>query len=184
VFPATTSTGIVRLADPTQRVGVTFAMTFLYAVSRVSFYSAVWLFQPALMASVLQGKRGTRAIVLAQDRLLLFLCAFAACLGIAPMFCLGVEDQTGSVRQAVWYLIFCGTAAQLVGLGCVAMYGMRKVSKVLDASNTLNPSAKTIKIKVRSNDVWQARTRCHGRKASLLSGCVLCLKYSSIQKKM
>ena len=111
-FPGIVIYGIIRIAKPDERVGVTATATVFFFVTKTAFYFSGWAFQPALLASILQGQKYGRKridkLVRLNNRINLGLM-FASCLtgayAFLPLFSGDAKvDDIGKIAIMLYYL--------------------------------------------------------------------------------
>jgi hypothetical protein len=140
--------GLLMQAAPESRLGRDLGVTLAFASAKVSFYLSVWLFQPALMHSVLSGKRATASLVKANDVGSLVLCICAGSLGLVPLVCLALSDGRDTAALACYLVTTGGTFVTVVLLLVQAVYVKSAIVKVLDQSYSMTKAARTQAIKV------------------------------------
>ena len=149
--PGLVAMAVTRIAFPEQRIGVTYAMTLLFVVTRSGFYCMVWLYQPALLATLLRGKRGRnmRWLVALADKSIMLYSGFSVLVSAMPLVlvALGGDLGAGPTALAVWYVFTGGIALSLVCNVAVAWYIKQKVMRQLDQSYSVQASPRILELR-------------------------------------
>jgi hypothetical protein len=145
--PSVVVYGLIMQGAPDSRLGRDLGVTLVYAWAKLSFYLSVWLFQPALLHSVLTGKRATASLVKANDVGSLVLCICAGSIGLVPLICYGLSDGRDTTALVCYLITVGGTWIVIALLLCQAIYVKSAIVKVLDQSLSLTKSARTQAIK-------------------------------------
>jgi hypothetical protein len=132
------SYGVLQQVWPDSRLGRDLGVTLSFAGGKMTFYGAVWLFQPALLRSVLAGKRETASLVKANDAISLVICCFAGSLGLVPILSLALSDGRDPLAMISYYVTVGGTLVAIVLLLAQAVFVKRAVVKALDDSHSFN----------------------------------------------
>lgn len=149
MYPAMIAMAILMLARPeTERVGITPAATIFFALARISFYTSIYLFQPALIASLLKSSRATRYLIHQTYLTSAILSGMGVITGILPFFTLGLSDDgKGAVARGIYLATMGGTLVQISSLGIQSLWTKIKVQRALDASYELTRSPRTLELK-------------------------------------
>ncbi len=139
--------GVLMQALPDSRLGRDLGVTLAFAGGKLTMYLAVWLFQPALLRSVLAGKRATATLVKANDAISLIICCFAGSLGLVPILSLAFSDGRDSLAMVCYFVTIGGTLVAIVLLLVQAVFVKTAVIEVLDNSYSFNGSMRTLAVK-------------------------------------
>lgn len=147
-WPSILAAGIVMQIDPLQRIGLDLPITIIFITGKIGFYGATWLFQPALLATILKGKSNTKQLAKLNDVGSALICAWASLLGFVPLATkFGTEQGRGDLATIVYYIVMLGTLFQLFALGLQAFYVKVKVAEVLDLSYSMTKAERTLAMK-------------------------------------
>jgi hypothetical protein len=135
--------GLLQQVRPDSRLGRDLGVTLAFAGGKLTMYGAVWLFQPALLRSLLAGKRATASLVKANDAISLIICCFAGSLGLVPILCLALSDGRDPLAMVCYYVTVGGTLVAIVLLLAQAVIVKRAIVNALDESYSLNGSMRT-----------------------------------------
>ncbi|GBG32477.1 Hypothetical Protein FCC1311_087022 [Hondaea fermentalgiana] len=149
MYPAMAGMAILMLVRPEEeRVGITPGATVFFGAARISFYTSIYLFQPALIGSLLKGSRATQYLIHRTYVISAVLSAMGVLTGILPFIELFAGDNgKGAVAQAVYLSTMGLTLLQIACLGIQAQWTKGRVVKALDMSYELTRSDRTLELK-------------------------------------
>ena len=153
-FPCIVIYSILRIVKTDERVGITIAASVFFFVTKAAFYFSGWAFQPALLASILQGQKYGRKrieqLVRLNNRINLALM-FTSCLtGVYAFIPLFTEnntvDETAKIALLLYYLTMTLT---LMFWGFTFKYVEKQVDEVLTASYASTKNERTEAVRQR-----------------------------------
>lgn len=144
-FPSILILGILRIAKDDERAGVTFGYSFLFFTGKFSFYLAVLIFQPALLASLLSGGKGNAVKVKRMIQLgytsqyVTFVLSIVA--AIAPIVIIAdPEKGVTELAQYVYVIYFVLQVTSMVILCTVSTIIKKEAKIIFDQVCNNNPS--------------------------------------------
>lgn len=141
---------ILKMANPERsQIGLDPGATFLFFTAKAGLYFCIWCIQPALIATIAQGTRGTRSIVRRAYRVSGVLSGMGVLASFFPFLTLMFSDGKDSTAVAVFYLFFGTTVLHVSCLGVQAWDTKRSITEVLERSVAAQHSEKTAQVKSR-----------------------------------
>lgn len=151
-FPCIVIYSIIRIAKPDERVGITVTASVFFFVTKAAFYFSGWAFQPALLASILQGQKYGRKrieqLVRLNNRINFGLMIMSCITGVYAFLPLFTEndkvDETAKIALLLYYLTMTLT---LMFWGFTFKYVEKQVDEVLTASYASTKNERTEQIR-------------------------------------
>jgi len=124
---AVTIIAFLKLFRSDQRIGVDLVITLFFGIAKLGLYSAVFLFQPALLNSILKGELVSKTYITLHKRLTLCCIIFSCLLGFLPL----VSVFNHEAVLAVYYWYFGGMSFIMIYYALQASMILFKIDKVL-----------------------------------------------------
>ena len=111
-FPVMIASGLLRIAKPDERVGVTFGLTLMFFLVKMVFYTANWLYSPALLTSLLKGtnyrKDRMAQLVRINEVGSTLVAILSVTFGAVPFAAYLADGELGYSEQAAYMAYFIG----------------------------------------------------------------------------
>jgi len=154
MHPCLTAFGLMMMIDPSQRIGLDYAPTFIFFITKIAFYGCIYVFQPALIASVLQGNKSTKWVIRVNYIWTGLACVLGIIGGALPLITLFASDNgSDDLAVAIYFLYQSLTVFQVILLGVQAYWTMKKVAEALDLSYSITKSERSLEIKDALNGI-------------------------------
>ncbi|GBG27973.1 Hypothetical Protein FCC1311_041962 [Hondaea fermentalgiana] len=146
-FPGTLGVAIIRMVSNYERVGLTWPVTIFFALSKTGFYTAAYLFQPQLLATILRGSKLHRV----QDRLVRLAKAWgisnaivSITLSYVPFITVALSsDGRDRVAQIVYFVYMAGAWFTMFMLGVQAFVINRRFEALIKDGEARKTSSRS-----------------------------------------
>lgn len=160
-FPSMVLFGIVRMTTDTERVGVTFMSTLLFATAKLGFYTANYFYSPTLLAMVIvegrsfMDKETVMKLLKYSSHANKALALLSVLLGFLPFIVFANDGALDGTATTVYVLYFSGMVISITLIVLQTWYIKVKVVAMLNESYSVSKEEKVLvfrdKIKTMQN---------------------------------
>lgn len=137
-FPIMVVTGLLRIAKPDERVGVTLGLTLMFFLVKLVFYTANWLYSPALLTSLLKGtnyRKDRLAQLIRINEVGSTIVAFLSIsFGAVPFASYLIPGELGAAEQSTYLAYFIGMDITMSAYFTLFTFMRINIVSVLDES--------------------------------------------------